>query len=147
MGDSFLAPNKPLLSVVCTIPFTEAVTGLHLSLCIVFNWSLAPGGCSPEQPAPFCKDPFTLIPGTQNGNSPELEPQIRVLRNVAPLKILLSNMHTALVLSQALRKPGMVVHACNPSTRSVKAGGSEVQGHSIIHVYYTHLTLPTILRV
>lgn len=85
-----------------------------------------------SQPVPFWEDPFTLIPGTWNGNIPELEPKVRVLRNVAQLRNLLCNMHTALILSQALRKPGMVVHTCNSSTRKVKAGRSEVQGHSII---------------
>lgn len=70
---------------------------------IVLNWVTVPRQMphrAARQPVPFWKDPFTLTPGTWNGNIPELEPQVRVLRNVALLKNLLSNMHTALVLSQ-----------------------------------------------
>lgn len=36
-------------------------------------------------------------------------------------------------LGSALRKLGMVARACDPSTREVEAGRSEVQGHPQLH--------------
>lgn len=38
-------------------------------------------------------------------------------------------------LSQSLHKLNVVVHTCNPDTGEVRAGRSEVQGHSHRHSF------------
>lgn len=54
-------------------------------------------------------------------------------KDVAQVVKGLPGIHKALSSVPAQHKPSMIVHTCNPSTWAVKAGRSEVQGHSQLH--------------